>query len=253
MPKMENRVALVTGGSMGIGKATALAFAREGAAVVVSDIDVEEGKEIVRHIRAVGGTAHFIRADVSQSEDVRRMVQETIDTYGGLDYACNNAGIGGEAAPTGEYSEQGWQRVIDVNLTGVWLCTKYELQHMQQNGGGAIVNMASVLGTVGFANSSAYVAAKHGIIGLTRTAALEYAEQNIRVNAVCPAFIETPMLEEAGITADPDMRAQITALHPMGRLGQPDEVADAVVWLCSEAASFVTGHALMVDAGYTIQ
>ncbi|NDJ77915.1 MAG: SDR family oxidoreductase [Chloroflexi bacterium] len=253
MYDMQNKVAIVTGGSLGIGQATALAFAREGAAVVVADVDQENGQNTVEQITGDGGQAHFVRVDVSKADQVQQMVRETVDVFGRLDYACNNAGIGGKTAPIGEYPEEDWQRVININLTGVWLGTKYEIQQMLHNGGGAIVNMASILGEVGIANSSAYVAAKHGVIGLTRAAALEYSDQGIRINAVCPAFIITPMLEAAGILNNPDLRTEITNRHPIGRLGQPDEVAETVLWLCSDAASFVTGHAMLVDGAYTVQ
>jgi NAD(P)-dependent dehydrogenase (short-subunit alcohol dehydrogenase family) len=170
-----------------------------------------------------------------------------------LDYAFNNAGIEGEQATTADYPVSEWERLISINLTGVWLSMKYEIPQMLKNGSGAIVNMSSILGTVGFANACAYVTAKHGVIGLTKTAALEYATQGIRVNAVCPAFIETPMLERWGLLTDPEIRAQLVSLHPLQRLGEPEEVADVVLWLCSEEASFVTGHAMLIDGGYVAQ
>jgi len=251
--QLEGKVALVTGGSSGIGRAAALAFAREGAKVVIADILVEGGKETVQMVEDADGDALFIEADVSKAHGVEAIVNRAVETYGRLDHAFNNAGIEGAQAPTAEYPEEAWHQVISVNLTGVWLCMKYEIQQMLKQEGGAIVNMSSILGKVGFANSPAYEASKHGVIGLTKAAALEYATKNIRVNAVCPGFIKTPMLERAGILSDPDVREQMAGLHPLNRLGQPEEVAEAVLWLCSDAASFVTGHALLVDGGYVAQ
>jgi len=249
--RFEGKVALVTGAGSGIGKACAVAFAREGAKVVVSDVVSTGGEETVRMIREIGGEAHFVRCDVSRSPEVEALVDAAVRAFGRLDCACNNAGIGGAQTPTAEYPEEIWSRVLSVNLTGVWLCMKYEIPQMLSGGrGGAIVNMSSILGTVGFENSSAYVAAKHGIIGLSRTAALEYAAQGIRVNAVCPGFIRTPILEQAGMGEGTDRFAAVSALHPLGRMGTPEEVAESVLWLCSDGASFVTGHALLVDGGY---
>lgn len=247
---MDGKVAIVTGASSGIGRATALAFAREGAKVVVDDITAEGGEETVRMIRDGGGEAVFVRTDVSSSTEVEAMVNQAVETFGRLDYAVNNAGIGGALAPTADYPEDSWRRVLDINLTGVWLCMKYEIPQMLRVGGGAIVNMSSILGVVGFPHSAAYVAAKHGIIGLTQTAALEYATQGIRVNAICPGFIRTPMLERAGLLDDPEQYQMLVNLHPVQRLGTPEEVASAAIWLCSDGASFVTGHALLVDGGY---
>jgi NAD(P)-dependent dehydrogenase (short-subunit alcohol dehydrogenase family) len=249
----EGKVALVTGGASGIGRATALVFAKQGAKVVVADVSTQGGEETVRMIEDAGGEALFVKTDVSRTHDVEAMVSKTVETYGRLDHAFNNAGIEGAQAPTAEYPKEAWDRVISINLTGVWLCMKYEIQQMLKQEGGTIVNMSSILGKVGFANSPAYEASKHGVIGLTKAAALEYATAGIRVNAVCPGFIETPMLERAGILADPELREQIVNLHPVKRLGTPEEVAKAVLWLCSDAASFVTGHALLVDGGYVAQ
>ena len=249
----KGKVAVVTGAGSGIGRACAVAFAAEGAQVVVADIAVTGGAETVRLIETANGEAVFVACDVSKSADDQELIATTVRAYGRLDYACNNAGIGGPALSSGDYTEADWRKVIDVNLTGAWLCMKYELPLMLKQGGGAIVNMASILGKVGFASAPAYVAAKHGLIGLTQTAALEYATRNIRVNAVCPGFIYTPLLEQAGMQAGSEMHKAISDLHPMKRMGTSEEVASAVIWLCSDAAAFVTGHAMMVDGGYTAQ
>jgi NAD(P)-dependent dehydrogenase (short-subunit alcohol dehydrogenase family) len=221
---------------------------------VVADVSAG-GEETVRLIEAAGGAARFSKTDVSQPAEVAAMVDFAVAAYGRLDCAVNNAGIEGALVPTAEYTDEGWQRVLDINLTGVRWCLKYEIQQMLEHGGGAIVNMASILGLVGFVNASAYTAAKHGVIGLTRAAALEYATRGIRVNAVCPGFIETPMVMQRGLAAaeHPEVLRQLEALHPMQRLGRPEEVAEPAVWLCSEGASFVTGHALAVDGGYLSQ
>jgi NAD(P)-dependent dehydrogenase (short-subunit alcohol dehydrogenase family) len=230
-----------------------LAFAEEGSKVVVADIAVADGEETVGLIKSAGGDAVFVSCSVAKAVDVSTLMTKTLGTYGRLDYACNNAGIGGPPLTSGDYSEEDWRAVIDVNLTGAWLGMKYELPIMVKQGKGAIVNMSSILGKVGFATASAYVAAKHGLIGLTQTAALEYATQNIRVNAVCPGFIYTPLLEKAGMQIGSEMHTVISNLHPMKRMGTSEEIAGAVIWLCSDAASFVTGHSLIVDGGYTAQ
>jgi NAD(P)-dependent dehydrogenase (short-subunit alcohol dehydrogenase family) len=251
--QLAGQVALVTGGSSGIGRATALAFAREGAQVVVADVNVAGGEETVRRIRAVGGEAIFVKTDVTQPSEVEAMVNKAVQSYGRLDCAFNNAGVATrDSAPTAICSEDDWDRVVSVNLKGVFLCLKYELRQMLKQGGGAIVNTASVYGLVAAGDSergiSPYVASKHGVVGQTKATALEYAHANIRINAVCPGHIRTPMIiPEAGLS--PKKGAHLNAEYPVGRIGEPEEVAQVVVWLCSEAASFITGHALVVDGG----
>ena len=249
---VDGQVALVTGGSGGIGRATALEFARQGAKVVVSDVLREAGQETARLIGAAGGQATFIETDVTRAAEVQALVGQTVETYGRLDCAFNNAGIEGGMAKTGDYEEERWEQVIRINLKGVWLCMKYEIQHMLGHGGGAIVNTASVAGLVGFRYGPAYVASKHGVNGLTKTAALEYAKAGIRVNAVCPGVIRTPMFER-GLQKNPRLEERFADVHPVGRIGQPEEIARAVVWLCSSAASFVTGTQLPVDGGFVAQ
>jgi NAD(P)-dependent dehydrogenase (short-subunit alcohol dehydrogenase family) len=249
---VDGKVALVTGGSGGIGRATALEFAHQGAKVVVSDLLVEAGQETVQLINAAGGEATFIKTDVTQAAQVEGLVGQTLETYGHLDCAFNNAGIEGGMAKTGDYDKQRWDQVININLKGVWLCMKYEIQHMLSHGGGAIVNTASVAGLVGFRYGPAYVASKHGVNGLTKTAALEYAKAGIRVNAVCPGVIKTPMFER-GLHKNPRLEERFAASHPIGRIGKPEEIARAVVWLCSAAASFVTGIQMPVDGGFVAQ
>lgn len=250
--RLDGKIALVTGGGSGIGQATALIFAREGAKVVIADVLVEGGEATVSQIKKGGGDAVFVKADVSQDAEVEALVQKAVATYGRLDCAFNNAGIAGAAARTADYTQKQWDRVIGINLTGVWLCMKYEIAQMVKQGGGAIVNTASVAGLVGFRHGPAYVAAKHGVVGLTKTAALEYAKANIRVNAVCPGVINTPMFEK-GLQIDPRIADTMAAREPIGRLGKPEEIAEAVVWLCSEAASFVTGLPMAVDGGWVAQ
>jgi NAD(P)-dependent dehydrogenase (short-subunit alcohol dehydrogenase family) len=244
------KVALITGGGSGIGRASALTFAREGAKVVVADVAVEGGEETVQLIQQRGGEAIFVKTDVSRAAEVEALVARAVQTYGRLDCAHNNAGIEGAAATTVDYAEDAWERVIAINLKGVWLCMKYEIPHLLKQGGGAIVNTASTAGLVGYRGGSAYVASKHGVVGLTKTAALEYAKAGVRVNAVCPGAIDTPMMGR--LTGHRPQRAErMAAAEPVGRMGQPKEIAEAVVWLCSEAASFVTGHAMAVDGGLT--
>ena len=247
--RLEGKVSLITGGGSGIGKASALAFAREGSKVVVADVNVEGGEQTVRLIQDTGGEATFVRADVSISSDVSDMVSHAVQTYNRLDCAFNNAGVSGGPGRVHEYTEENWSRVLNINLTGVWLCMKYEIIQMLNQGGGAIVNTASVMGLVGGSRSPAYGATKHGVVGLTKTAAVDYAREAIRVNAVCPGYIRTPMIEQ-GVLLDPGGEERVVSRHPMHRLGTPEEIAEAVVWLCSDAASFVTGHAMAVDGGY---
>lgn len=253
MANMEGKVAIVTGASSGIGLHAARLFAEKGASVVLADLDETAGKEAVQAIEGAGGSALFVKTNVSESAQVKELVEKTIERFGRLDYAVNNAGIGGESVPTAEISEEGWDRVIGVNLTGVWLCMKHEIEAMLENEGGAIVNVASILGKVGFANAAAYVSAKHGVVGLTKSAAMEYATLGVRVNVVCPGFIYTPMLENAGMAEGSEMHTYISSLHPMQRMGTPEEVATMIVWACSDEASFVTGASLLVDGGYTAQ
>jgi NAD(P)-dependent dehydrogenase (short-subunit alcohol dehydrogenase family) len=250
---LDGKVALVTGGSTGIGRATAQAFAAEGATVVVADRAVEDGHETVRLIQDAGGRALFVEADMSVSADVEAMVARAVDAYGRLDIAFNNAGVEGEMGiSTHEFSDEEWDRVIGVNLTGVWRCMKHEIAAMLGSGGGAIVNTSSIWGLVGVQGAAAYVASKHGIAGLTKAAALEYADQSFRINAVNPGPIRTPMVERF-IANVPGAEAQMVAKQPNARLGRPEEVAEAVVWLCSDAASFVVGHTMVVDGGYLAQ
>jgi NAD(P)-dependent dehydrogenase (short-subunit alcohol dehydrogenase family) len=246
----KGKVAMVTGGSFGIGRATAIAFAERGAKVVVADY--VEDHQTVNMIADKGGEAIFIKCDVSKTEDVRMMIEETINTYGQLDYAFNNAGIEGIQGTTTECTDENWERTIGVNLKGVWLCMKYEIPEMQKQKGGAIVNCASIAGLVGFPGLPAYVASKHGIVGLTKTAALEFAKENIRVNAVCPGVIKTPMIDRF-TGKDKAAEKQFVDMEPIGRMGEPEEVAEAVIWLCSDGASFVTGDAMAVDGGWIAQ
>jgi len=246
MAKLEGRVALVTGGGSGIGRATALAFAREGAKIAIADLNTVGGHETLRLIRDRGGEAVFVRTDVTRAVEVEALMDEVVRTYGRLDCAFNNAGTVGKPSATAQCTEEDWDWVISVNLKGVFLCLKYEIAYMLQQGHGAIVNAASVAGLVGVKNNVAYVASKHGVVGLTKASALECAQAGIRINAVCPGFIRTPILNLDGA---PEGESRYVSIEPMGRLGRPEEVAEAVVWLCSDAASFVTGHTMSVDGG----
>jgi NAD(P)-dependent dehydrogenase (short-subunit alcohol dehydrogenase family) len=251
MKEFEGKVALVTGAASGIGRSIALLYAKYGAKVVISDIDDAGGSETEEMILKVDGDAVYCHADVSKPGDCMRLVGETLAKYDRLDYACNNAGIGGEQNPIDQLSIEGWNQTLTINLSGVFYCMHYEIRAMLKTGGGSIVNMASILGQVGFAGAGAYVSAKHGVVGLTQTAALEYAKAGIRVNAVGPAFIQTPMIE--GVTSDPGAAQALTAAHPIGRLGQPEEIAELVIWLSSDKASFITGNYYAADGGYLAQ
>ena len=251
MKEFEGKVALVTGAASGIGESVALLYAKYGAKVVVSDINDTAGQKTVNDIIEAEGEAIFVHADVSKPDDCMKLVGQALASYDRLDFACNNAGIGGEQNPVAQISVEGWNQTLAINLSGVFYCMHYEIEAMLKNNGGSIVNMASILGQVGFAGAAAYVSAKHGVVGLTRTAALEYSKAGIRVNAVGPAFIQTPMI--AGVTADPGATQALTAAHPIGRLGQPEEVAELVIWLSSDKASFVTGNYYAADGGYLAQ
>jgi len=250
--QLANKIALVTGGASGIGRATAVLFAQSGAKVVVADIDAAGGAETVQTIIAQGDEAFFIQADVSQSDAVQQMINETVARYGRLDCAFNNAGIEGDIRRTADVTEEDFDRIMAVNLKGVWLCLKYEIRQMLDQGGGVIVNTASVAGLVGTHSMPVYGASKHAIVGLTKSAAVEYGRKNIRINAVCPSVINTPMMQR-GFTEFPQFVEATKRLNPMRRLGEPEEVAQAVLWLCSDAASFTNGAALTVDGGFTAQ
>jgi NAD(P)-dependent dehydrogenase (short-subunit alcohol dehydrogenase family) len=245
--KLEGKVAIVTGGASGIGRAAALALARQGVRLLVADVDTDGGQATVQAIIAAGGAATFVRTDVSLAAEVMAMVECAVATYGRLDCAFNNAGINDEHAPAADLDEALWDRTIAINLKGIWLCMKYEIPAMLASGG-AIVNAASVVGLTGRRETPAYVASKHGIIGLTKATALDYGKRGIRVNAVCPGTIRTAMYVRR-LGDDPAVDARLAAETPLGRLGIPEDVAEAVVWLCSDASSFVTGHSLVIDGG----
>jgi NAD(P)-dependent dehydrogenase (short-subunit alcohol dehydrogenase family) len=252
VPEFEGKVAVVTGAANGIGRATAEGFASRGASVLLADIDVERGEAAAAGIVEGGGMASFLKTDVAVSSDVRAMVATAVDRYGRLDYAHNNAGIVGGGATVVDMPEETWNHGLAVMLTGVFLCLKYEIPAMLEHGGGAIVNTSSGAGIIGFPTMANYVAAKHGVIGLTKTAALEYVTSGIRINAVCPGTARSKMVED-WIGGDPEHEAEVASLHPIGRIAQAEEIAAAVLWLCSDAASFMIGAALVVDGGYTIQ
>lgn len=246
MKPLDNKVAIITGAGSGIGKATAILFAKEGAKVIVSDINEEHGKQVAEEIRGSAGEAFFIKADTSKPEDNESLVKQTVDKYGALDMAVNNAGIGGPLAATAEYPLDGWRKVIDVNLSGVFYGMRYQIPAMLRNGG-SIVNISSILGQVATKLSPAYVAAKHGVVGLTKAAALEYADKKIRVNSVGPGYIKTPLVMN---NLDSAMIEAVAQLHPVGRLGESEEVAEIILWLASPKSSFVTGAYFAVDGGY---
>lgn len=243
-------VALITGAGSGIGRAAAKIFAAHGERVVVSDVDESGGAETVASIEAAGGEAVFVRADVSDGDDVRALVAATVERFGRLDHAFNNAGVAGTGIPTAEIDEAEWDRQLNINLRGVYLCMKAEIPVMLEQGSGAIVNTSSVAGLVGFAGAAAYVASKHGVVGLTKAAALDYATAGIRINAISPGVIDTPMVAQA-VAGNPELEAGLMAAEPIGRLGRPEEVGEAAYWLCSDAASYVTGQAIAVDGGFT--
>ena len=246
---LKNKVVIVTGGASGIGASTSIAFAKEGAVVVVADIQESKGKEIVNQIQNEDGRAIYINCDVSSENDVKNLIYKTIEKFGRLDCAFNNAGIEGESADTISCSNENWNNIMNINLKGVWLCMKYQIPEMLKNGGGTIVNCSSIAGVVGFAGSPAYTASKHGVIGLTQSAALEFATKNIRINAICPGVIQTPMIERY-THGEKEVANALILSEPIGRVGFPHEIAQAALWLCSEASSFVTGHPLVVDGGW---
>lgn len=250
MGTLKNKVAVITGSGSGIGRAAAILYAKEGAKVIISDINEEHGNAVLEEIKKKGGEAFFIKADTSKPEEHKKLVDQTIEKYGALHIAVNNAGIGGPLSSIADYPIDGWQKVIDINLSGVFYGLKYQIPAMLKSGGGSVVNIASILGQAGTKFSPAYVAAKHGVVGLTKAAALEYADQKIRVNSIGPGYIKTPMvmnsLDEATLTV-------VTGLHPMGRLGEAEEVAELILWLGSDKSSFVTGSYYPVDGGYLAQ
>jgi len=251
MSQFAGKVVLVTGGNAGIGRAAAIEFAKQGAKVVVSGRREKEGQEVVGEIKALGGEAIFVRTDVSKERDVKAMIERTLATFGRLDFAFNNAGIEQALTPLPDQTEETYDQIMDINVKGVWLSLKHEIPAMLKTGGGAIVNNASIAGLVGFATAPVYVASKHAVTGLTKSIALEYAKQNVRVNGVAPGAIETRMFRDFATT--PDVRAMLENGHPIGRIGQPEEVASTVVWLCSDGASFITGQTFPIDGGYTAQ
>lgn len=256
MGMVSKHIALVTGSGAGIGRAAALKFSEEGAKVVVSDVNEAGGEETVSLIKDAGGEAIFVRADVSKREEVDELIRETVKVYGRLDCACNNAGIEGKIAPMVEQTIENLDAIIDVNLRGVFFCLQAEIQEMMKNGGGAIVNLASVAGLIGFPGLSPYVASKHAVNGLTKNAALEYGPSGVRVNSICPGGIDTRMLDslaEQATNGAQSSREMMDPLHPIGRIGKPEEVAELIVWLCSPRASFITGANIPIDGGYVSQ
>ncbi|SRR5579883_182814 len=249
MRRFDGKVAIITGGAAGIGRSTALAFAREGASVGILDVLDKEGVETAALLKAGGAEVKFLHCNVADAQNVKSAIDEIVSTFGRLDYAFNNAGTEGVSAPTADFTEENWDRVIDINLKGVWLSMKYEIPYMLKQGGGSIVNNSSVAGLVGFAAGAIYTASKHGMIGLTKAASLDYIRKNIRINAVCPGIIHTAMIDRY-THGSKELEKQLIVGEPIGRMGKPEEIADAVLWLCSDAASFVTGIALPVDGGW---
>jgi NAD(P)-dependent dehydrogenase (short-subunit alcohol dehydrogenase family) len=246
---LEGKVALVTGGTSGIGRDTALLFAKAGVKVVVAGRREVEGEETIKLVRGAGSDGLFVKTDVSKATEVETLIKKAVERFGRLDIAFNNAGIEGVWVPIIRQSEEDWDRTIDINLKGVWLCLKYEIRQMlKQGGGGAIVNMSSITGLVGSAGAAAYSASKHGVIGLTKSAALETARNGIRINAVCPAAIETALAER--VFGVPEVHKVVLSYHPIGRFGRPTEIAEAVAWMCSDRASFMTGQSLVLDGGF---
>jgi NAD(P)-dependent dehydrogenase (short-subunit alcohol dehydrogenase family) len=251
MSEFAGKVALITGGNAGIGRATAIEFAKHGAKVVVSGRREKEGHEVIAEIKALGGEAIFVKTDVSKASDVKAMMEQTLETFGRLDYAFNNAGIEQALTPLPEQTEETYDQIMNINVKGVWLSLKHEVPAMLKAGGGAIVNNSSIAGLVGFAMAPVYVASKHAVNGLTKSVALEYAKQNVRINAVAPGPIETRMYLDFAKT--PEVRQMLESAVPSGRVGQPEDIASTVIWLCSDSASFVTGQIFPVDGGYTAQ
>lgn len=247
-----DKVAFITGASSGIGKAAALSFAEAGAKTVLCDVDADSGMSLLTKIKEKGGSALFLRCDVAKSDEVKAAVEETVKKFGRLDFAFNNAGIEGHSAPTPDCTEENWDRTINTNLKGVWLCMKYQIPQMLKQGGGSIVNCSSIAGLVGFPGIPAYTASKHGVIGLTKTAALEYARSNIRVNAICPGVIQTPMIDRF-THGEAQIQKQLVSGEPVGRVGKPEEIAQSAMWLSSDQSSFITGESLVVDGGWVAQ
>jgi NAD(P)-dependent dehydrogenase (short-subunit alcohol dehydrogenase family) len=250
--ELKGKVVIITGASSGIGKAAAHAFAKEGAKMVLSDVNDDDGEDLAESIRKHGGECIYVHCDISKPDQVKGMVAAAVEQFGRLDIAYNNAGIEGKMGFTADGTEENFDRVIGINLKGVWACMKYEIPEMLKNGRGVIVNCSSIAGVIGSQGLPVYVASKHGVIGLTKNAALEYAKEGIRINAVCPAGVHTPMLDRI-IESSPGLGEQMDAMHPIGRAARPEEIAEAVLFLCSERASFITGHELLVDGGFTAQ